>query len=55
MNKDFDYHIPTDAYMRICKKGYQNFFFDSNILDEAYNNTKEKINEKKQKVLHKTM
>ncbi len=39
MNNDNDYHIPSDKYVEICKKGYKDFNFDEAILDKAYNDT----------------
>ena len=31
MNNDNDYHIPSDKYVEICKKGYKDFNFDEAI------------------------
>lgn len=28
MNEDFDYHLPTNHYIEICKEGYNDFGFD---------------------------
>ena len=39
MNNDNDYHIPSDEYVEICKKGYKDFNFDEAILDKAYSDT----------------
>ena len=39
MNNDNDYHIPSDEYIEICKKGYKDFNFDETILDKAYSDT----------------
>ena len=39
MNNDNDYHIPSDEYVEICKKGYKDFNFAESILDKAYSDT----------------
>lgn len=51
MNKKFDYHIPTEQYIEICKRGYKNFLFDQDILDEALEITKENMPKLYQKVI----
>lgn len=37
MNRQFDYHIPSEEYVESCNIGYDDFGFDKTILDEAYN------------------
>ena len=43
MNEEYDYHIPTDEYVNICKLGYMNHGFDPDILDDAYKYTEDNI------------
>ena len=47
MNDEFDYHIPSQSYIDICKEGYRDFEFDENILDDAYIYTLENLSKKK--------
>lgn len=43
MNEEFDYHIPNPSYIETCKKGYDDFGFDLDILEQALQDTKQKI------------
>lgn len=40
MNDGFSYHIPLSSYIDTCKKGYQDFNFCPEVLDEALEYTK---------------
>ena len=44
MNKKFDYHLPSEEYIAICKQGYEDFGFDKSILDKTLITTKVEIN-----------
>lgn len=35
MNKRFDYHIPRIEYIETCREGYNDFGFDTTILEQA--------------------
>ena len=35
MNPKFEYHLPSNIYVRTCMKGYKDFNFDQTILEEA--------------------
>ena len=39
MNKNFDYHLPSEKYTNICIQGYEDFGFDQNILKQALEDT----------------
>ncbi len=39
MNENFDYHIPSIKYISTCMKGYNDFGFDTAILDKALTDT----------------
>lgn len=39
MNEQFDYHIPSREYINICMKGYEDFGFDKEILNQALYDT----------------
>lgn len=39
MNDNFDYKLPLKRYVQICEKGYENFNFNNEILNKAYNDT----------------
>lgn len=43
MNSNMDYHLPTKEYMDICKKGYEDFGFNEDLIDKALSTTKEKM------------
>ena len=47
MNDDFDYHIPSNDYIQICKQGYKDFSFDENVLDKALEDTLDNLPKKK--------
>lgn len=49
MNKNFDYHLPSQKYIDICTKGYNDFGFDKNILKQALEDTKRNIPKIKRK------
>ena len=49
MNKNFDYHLPSEKYINICTKGYEDFGFDQNILKQALEDTKENMSKIKRK------
>lgn len=36
MNDEFNYYLPSQEYVKICKEGYSNFGFDEIFLDDAY-------------------
>ena len=39
MNKDFDYHLPSEEYITTCMEGYKDFGFDKTILEQALTDT----------------
>ena len=41
MHEDRSIGVPSSAYMRTCREGYDSFGFDSKLLMTAYNNAKE--------------
>ena len=43
MNQGFDYHIPSEEYVKTCMNGYDYFGFDKTILDKALTDTIENI------------
>lgn len=43
MNEKCDYNLPSEKYVEICKKGYEDFGFDKSILDKALITTKGEI------------
>lgn len=43
MNDGLEYNMPSKSYINTCKEGYLDFNFDTNILDEALEYTREKI------------
>ena len=47
MNDNYTYHKPSNHYLDICRQGYKDFNFDLGILDKAYNDTLEILNNKK--------
>ena len=46
MNKEFDYHIPSDRYVLKCEEGYRDFKFNIEFLDDAYKYTVEHMKQK---------
>ena len=40
MNDEYNYHIPSDSYIKTCEKGYDDFGFNKEILREALEYTK---------------
>lgn len=44
MNSKYDYNLPSNDYVNICMKGYDDFNFDKDILQEAMSFTKSKLN-----------
>ena len=40
MNDEYDYHLPSDSYIKTCEKGYDDFGFNKEILREALEYTK---------------
>ena len=50
MNPQFDYKIPSQGYINICKKGYNAFNFDTTILDKALEYTAQRITNSYQKI-----
>lgn len=51
MNEQFDYYIPSSNYIKTCISGYNDFGFDSTILDTALQDTI--ANKEKKKVYKK--
>ena len=41
MHEDRPIGIPSNLYMRICLEGYDTFFFDKNVLVDAYDKCRE--------------
>ena len=41
MHEERPIGVPSNFYMRTCLEGYDNFFFDKNILLDAYNKCRE--------------
>lgn len=41
MNDVGGYGLPSDYYMDVCKRGYEDFGFDTDVLYKAYFDTKE--------------
>ena len=39
MQERFTYHLPSKEYIEICKKGYEDFGFDTIYLDDALDYT----------------
>ncbi len=39
MNEQFDYHLPSPNYIETCIEGYNDFGFDTTILDIALKDT----------------
>jgi len=37
MHECFDYCMPSQEYINTCIQGYEDFNFDKNLLDEAFN------------------
>lgn len=35
MNDEFSYHLPSKSYIKTCEQGYNYFGFDTNLLQEA--------------------
>lgn len=35
MNDEFSYHLPSKSYVKTCEQGYSHFGFDTNLLQEA--------------------
>ena len=50
MNPQFDYKIPSQGYINICKKGDNAFNFDTTILDKALEYTAQRITNSYQKI-----
>lgn len=51
MKDEFFYHLPSSEYVSVCKFGYEDFWFDKTILDEALGYSISKIpNESKRNV-----
>lgn len=44
MNEQFEYHLPSDNYLKTCMQGYKDFSFDMNILNNALLDTIEEMN-----------
>lgn len=40
MKNNFDYHLPSSDYIDICLQGYNDFEFDKELLNRAYDYTK---------------
>ena len=43
MNDNYDYHMPSYHYIRICERGYNFYSFDNDVLNHALIDTKQKI------------
>ena len=41
MHEDRPIGVPSDFYMRTCLEGYDTFYFDKNVLIDAYDKCKE--------------
>lgn len=39
----FDYHLPSEFYLKRCQEGYEDFGFDLNILNQALKTTKDSM------------
>lgn len=50
MNDQFDYNIPSVRYINTCIEGYNDFGFDTTILDKALEDT---INSKSKEKIYK--
>ena len=46
MNEGFDYYLPSTDYVERCIKGYEDFGFDTTILDTALLDTIENMKKK---------
>lgn len=47
MNDGYDYFIPSDEYISVCRDGYNDFGFDIGVLDKAYYDTRDIVYGKK--------
>lgn len=47
MNEQFDYHLPSIKYIKTCIEGYNDFGFDTTILDAALKDTIDNISKEK--------
>lgn len=36
MKPEFNYHVPSEEYIQTCIDGYDDFGFDKNLLEEAF-------------------
>lgn len=43
MNQQFTYHLPSERYIENCMTGYEDFWFDKKILEQALLDTKENL------------
>lgn len=41
MNSEFGYYLPSKQYVDICMQGYEDFGFDKQLLNEAFEYSKE--------------
>lgn len=39
MNREFEYHLPSDEYVSTCMEGYEDFGFNKTILEKALTDT----------------
>lgn len=43
MHKEFDYHLPNSEYIETCFQGYNDFGFNTSILDQALKDTSNNV------------